>query len=95
MTRITPIPAPLSHYQVKGRRSNKVVGSESDEGIMDQDAFRVRETTCVVKPHGESKPSRRRRPMTQAQEFTVLAIAFAIGAGVQAVYLLHGVVALH
>lgn len=97
MTCITPIPALLSHYSNEGRRGDlrKAAGHENDEGTMDQDAFRLHPTTGGAEPHGESNPSRRRRPMTRVQEFAVLAIAFAIGAGLQAVYLLHGVVALH
>ncbi|MGE0120236.1 MAG: hypothetical protein AB7S71_22475 [Dongiaceae bacterium] len=34
--------------------------------------------------------SRSRRPMTRAQEIAVLAVAFAVGAGLQVAYLING-----
>jgi hypothetical protein len=40
--------------------------------------------------HGVARPRRRRRPMSQVQEVALLAVAFAIGAGLQIAYLLNG-----
>jgi hypothetical protein len=41
--------------------------------------------------HGASKrANRRRRPMSRVQEVALLAVAFAIGAGLQVAYLLNG-----
>lgn len=55
---------------------------------MDQDLFWMRGETGA----SEASPAsahRRSRPLTRAQEFAVLAVAFAFGAALQVAYLLH------
>jgi hypothetical protein len=40
--------------------------------------------------HGAAKRHRRQRPMSRVQEIALLAVAFAIGAGLQIAYVLNG-----
>ncbi len=66
------------------------VDEGSDEGIMDQDLFRLRDETGASEGSPTSAPERRRsRPLTRMQEIAVLAVAFAVGAALQVAYVLH------
>jgi hypothetical protein len=58
---------------------------------MDRNSDWLHDTTDNGELHGASRrPYRRRRPMSRVQEIALLAVAFAIGAGLQIAYLLNG-----
>ena len=61
----------------------------SNEGIMDQDLFWMRDETGASEA-GPATARRRSRPLTRVQEIAVLGVAFAFGAALQVAYLLHG-----
>lgn len=66
------------------------VDEGSDEGIMDQDLFQLRDETRASERSPTSAQERRRsRPLTRMQEIAVLAVAFAVGAALQVAYVLH------
>ena len=89
MTRITPIPAALSHYLRHGVAA-PLARLGSNEGIMDQDLLRMRDETGASKGSPTSAPVRRRsRPLSRLQEIALLGIAFGFGAALQVAYVLH------
>jgi hypothetical protein len=89
VTRITQIPAVLSHYLKHGVAAHSApLGS--NEGIMDRDLFWMRDETGASQGSPTSAPVRRRsRPLTRIQEITMLGVAFAFGAALQVAYVLH------
>jgi hypothetical protein len=72
-------------------RRRTIADDESDEGNMDRSMDWISDKTDGEELHGASKRGhRRQRPMSRVQEFALLAIAFAIGAGLQVAYLFNG-----
>jgi hypothetical protein len=64
---------------------------ESDEGNMDRSRDWLSDRIDDGELHGTAKRRhRRQRPMSRIQEIALLAVAFAIGAGLQIAYVLNG-----
>ena len=58
---------------------------------MDRNSDWLHDTTDTGELHGISKRRhRRQRPMSRVQEIALLAVAFAIGAGLQIAYIMNG-----
>jgi hypothetical protein len=64
---------------------------KSDEGNMDRTTDWLSDRIDGGELHGAAKRRhRRQRPMSRLQEIALLAVAFAIGAGLQIAYVLNG-----
>lgn len=68
---------------------------KSEEGIMDRNTDWLSDRIDDGELHGAARRRhRRQRPMSRLQEIALLAVAFAIGAGLQIAYILNGAPAL-